>query len=132
AITVNGHTVSATVIGGSTGFVIAPGQTLTPGGVLTVDGTTFSLPADSSGSTIVVNGVTSTLQAQGNPVLTLDSQSVTATVIDGTTQFILAPGQTLTPGGIITVDGTTFSLPTDGSGSTIVVNGVTSTLNAGG
>jgi hypothetical protein len=127
-LTVNGETISATVVGGTTQFVLAPGQTLTPGGVLTVDGTTFSLPSSGSGSTIVINGVTSTLTAPGLPIITVNGQAVTASVSGGTTAFILAPGQTLTPGGVLTVDGTTFSLPESASGSVVVINGVTSTL----
>lgn len=126
-LTVGDQTVSATVIGGSTQFVIGPGQTLTPGGVLTVDGTTFSMPSDGSGSTVVVNGVTSTLSGTGLPVITAGSQSVTASVIDGTTAFVLGD-KTLTPGGVVTVDGTTISMPESASGSVVVVNGVTSTL----
>ncbi|KAF2798913.1 hypothetical protein K505DRAFT_232217, partial [Melanomma pulvis-pyrius CBS 109.77] len=101
------QTISATVVGGSTLFVLAPGQTLTAGGVLTVDGTTYSMPADGSGSTIVVNGVTSTLDAPA---------------------FILGPGQTLMPGGVITISGTTYSMPASASGTLVVINGVTTTL----
>jgi hypothetical protein len=127
-ITVGGRTVSATVVGGSTQFVLAPGQTLTPGGVLTLDGTTFSMPSDGSGSTVVVNGVTSTLNAAGLPVVTLNGNAITASVVGGTTAFVLGPGQTLTPGGVITVSGTTFSMPASASGSVVVINGVTSTL----
>ncbi|EMC92477.1 hypothetical protein BAUCODRAFT_77756, partial [Baudoinia panamericana UAMH 10762] len=83
----------------ATQFVVAAGTTLTPGGVVTVGGTTYSL---ASGATaVVVNGVTSTL-----------SQAI-------------APGQTLTPGGVVTVSGTTISLAS--GGSTFVINGVTST-----
>jgi hypothetical protein len=127
-VMVGGQTVSATVVRGSTVFVVAPGQTLAPGGELVVDGTTFSMPADSQGSTIVVNGQTSTLSA-GQSALTLaDGHPVSATVIAGSTVFVIAPGQTLAPGGVLTVDGTTYSMPVDGYGSTIVVNGQTSTL----
>lgn len=127
-LTVNGQTISATVVGGSTLFVLAPGQTLTAGGVLTVDGTTYSMPADGSGSTIVVNGVTSTLDAPGLPILTLNNQIVTASVQGGTTAFILGPGQTLMPGGVITISGTTYSMPASASGTLVVINGVTTTL----
>jgi hypothetical protein len=127
-LTVNGQTISATVVGGSTQFVLAPGQTLTEGGVLTVDGTTFSMPTDGSGSTIIVDGVTSTLNAPGLPILSLDTQLVTASVTGGTTAFVLGPGQTLTPGGVVTISGTTYSMPASASGSVVVINGVTSTL----
>lgn len=130
-LTMGGKTISATVIGGTTEYVLGSDRTLTPGGVLTLDGTTYSMPKKGSGSTVVVNGVTSTLSNPELPVLTLGYQtSITATVKDGTTAFVLGSGKTLTPGGVITVSGTTYSMPQDGSGSTIVVNGVTSSLNA--
>jgi hypothetical protein len=117
-ITVGDRVVSATVLGGTTQLVL-DGQTLVPGGSpITVSGTTYSLPASDSGTRIVVNGVTSTLSP---------GQIGSATVKDGTTAFILAPGQTLTPGGILTISGTTYSMPS-GSPSIIVINGVTSTL----
>lgn len=127
-LTVDGKPVSATVVGGTTQFVLTDGQTLTPGGIITVDGTTFSMPTDGAGSTVVVNGVTSTLNAPGLPVITVDSQSITATVVDGTTAFVLSPSQTLTPGGVLTVSGTTYSMPASASGSVVVINGVTSTI----
>jgi hypothetical protein len=134
AIMVNGQIFSASVMGGTTVFAMGS-QTLTPGGVLTKDGTTFSMPANGDGSTVVVNGVTSTLAAPGLPVLTIgneDSKSaITASVQGGTTAFVLAPGQTLTPGGAITVSGTTYSLPASASGSIVVINGETSTLGSG-
>jgi hypothetical protein len=88
------------------------------------------MPADSHGSTIVVNGQTSVLGA-GQSFLTLTGgRSITAQVVSGTTAYILAPGQTLTPGGVLTVSGTTFSMPAGASGSLVVINGVTSTLPA--
>ncbi|KAF2017233.1 hypothetical protein BU24DRAFT_146489 [Aaosphaeria arxii CBS 175.79] len=127
-LTAGSLTVPATIIGGTTQFVVAPGQTLTPGGVLTVNGNTFSMPADGHGSTIVINGVTSTLNGGGIPVLTREGEGVTASVNQGTTAFVFGPGQTLTPGGQITVSGTTFSMPASASGTVIVINGVTTTL----
>jgi hypothetical protein len=134
AITVDGQIFSATVVGGTTVFAMGS-QTLTPGGVLTKDGTTFSMPSNGDGSTVVVNGVTSTLAAPGLPVLTMgseDSQStITASVQGGTTAFILGTGQTLTPGGVLTISGTTYSLPASASGSVVVINGETSTLGQG-
>lgn len=132
-MTVNGMVVSATVVGGTTQFVVADGQTLTPGGTLVVSGTTFSLPVGGGGSTVVVNGITQTLSPGATgvlPVLTLINQLVSATVKDGTTAFVLAPGgQTLLPGSSIVVSGTTFSIPASASGgSVVVINGMTSTL----
>lgn len=133
ALTVNGKVIPATVNGGKTEFVIAPGQTLTPGGQLVVSGTTFSLPAGASGSSVVINGVTQSVgKAPSLPVLSLNGQSISATVVGGTTAFVVAPGQTLTPGGSLVVSGTTLSMPATGSGSVVVVNGVTSTLGNDG
>lgn len=130
-LTVGGQTIPATVVGGTTAFVLAPDQTLTPGGALIVSGMTFSMPPSGSGSTILVNGVPSVLptaQPGAAPVLTLGSQTLTATLLSGTPAFVLGPDQTLTPGGALTVSGTTFSLPSSGAGSLVVINGQTSTF----
>jgi hypothetical protein len=130
-IMVGGQAVSATVVGGSTVFVVAPGQTLSSGSTLVVDGTTYSMPVEGHGYTLVVNGQTSVLNA-GQSVITLDGgRSVTAQVVSGTTAYVLAPDQTLTPGGVLIISGTTYSMPTGASGMVVVVNGVTSTLAAG-
>jgi uncharacterized membrane protein YgcG len=129
-ITAGGSIVSATVLGGTTQIVLG-GQTLIPGGSpITISGTTYSLPAQSGSSNtqIVVNGVTSTI-APGQ--ILGDSNTVSGAVRDGTTAFIFGPGATLTPGGILTISGTTFSMPASASGSVIVINGVTSTLTPG-
>ncbi|KAF2712749.1 hypothetical protein K504DRAFT_452896 [Pleomassaria siparia CBS 279.74] len=124
-LTVGGKTISAMVVGGSTAFVLGPGKSSTGGGVLTVDGTTFHMPSDGSGSTVVINGVTSTLDSPVLPVITLNNQIVTASVTGGITAFVLGPGQTLVPGGIITMSGTTYSMPASASGSVVVINGGT-------
>ncbi|KAF2745802.1 hypothetical protein M011DRAFT_459706 [Sporormia fimetaria CBS 119925] len=100
-------------------FVIGT-QTLSPGGPqITVDGNTLSLGP--TGTIAIVNGVTRTLAnapiITRAPVLTLDGQAISATVIGaGTTAFVFAPGQTLTHGGAVTFEGTTFSMPAGGSG----------------
>lgn len=130
-LTINGQTVAATVVGGTTEFIVGPGTTLTPGGVLTVSGTVYSLPASASGSVVVVNGITSTLNNPGPvtaaAILTLNGQTYSATVVDGTTEVVIGPGTTLTPGGpAVTISGTTYSLGP--SASFIVVNGHTSTI----
>jgi hypothetical protein len=104
-----------------TGTTYQVGSTiLTPGGVITIGGSTISLAAGATA--IIVNGQT-TLLAPGNrpmvtnaPLLTLGSNTFTA--VSGTTYII--GGQTLTPGGTITVDGTTISLA---PGATQVVYG---------
>lgn len=131
ALTVENIPITATVVDGTTEFVLAPGQTLTPGGELLIGGTTYSLPQDGQGSTVVINGATSSLNPSHFPVLPLGSEDATAIIAHGTTAFIFGPDQTLTPGGVVTVSGTTFSLPASASGSVVVINGVTSTLNSG-
>jgi len=130
-LTINGQTIAATVVGGTTEFIVGPGTTLTPGGVLTVGGTVYSLPASASGSVVVINGVTSTLNDPGPvtaaKILTLNGQTYSATVVDGTTEVVIGPGTTLTPGGpAVTISGTTYSLGP--SASFVVVNGHTSTI----
>ena len=128
-LVVNGQTVSASVDKGTTQFVLGPGQTLSPGAVLTVSGTTFSMPATASGSVVVINGVTSTLSAPAitaAPALTVDGKTYSATVTSGTTQYVLGVGTTLKPGDAVTVSGTTYSL--DPKGTALVINGQTSTI----
>jgi hypothetical protein len=117
-ITIGDRTVSATVIGGTTQLVLN-GHTLAPGSAITVDGTAYSLPASGPASILLVNGATSTLSP---------NRLATPTVRDGTTAFIFGPDQTLTPGGVLTISGTTLSMPLSHSGSVVVINGVTSTL----
>jgi hypothetical protein len=121
-LTIGGAVVTANP---SNTFVI-DGQTLAPGQIITVSGTTVSLGP--SASFVVVNGVTSTLVnpeaavATPRPEITFGGSIFTANP-SGT--FVIN-GQTLAPGQVITVDGTTLSLGP--SASFIVINGATSTL----
>lgn len=118
----------------SRGQYLVGSQTLLPGGSpITVNGYTMSL--GSHGGSVVINGITQTL---GNspmtteaPVIRVGDQPYTATVIDGITQFLIGPGQTLLPGSALTISGTTYSMPSDASGTIVVINGVTSTLGLG-
>lgn len=127
-------------------FDLRNGQTLTPGGTAVVDGTTLSL--DSAASAVVVDGVTQDLaspaQATGGagandggagagsnngvagpdiPLVTFGQAVITP---NAATEYSIAPGATLTPGGSVVVDGTTMSL--DAAGTAIVVDGVTRNL----
>ena len=107
---------------------------LTPGGVITVSVTTMSLASD--GSAVVINGQTQTLGGSGGgsntaamtapAVLTFIGQ----TFVPNAGSSYLISGQTLTPGGVITVSGTTISLASDDSA--VVINGQTQTLSSGG
>ena len=107
----------------SSDFIIN-GQTLTPGGVITVSGTPISLP---SGGTIVLIG--SSTQSLSNaaivtpaPVLTFAGSTYTA---DASSDFIIS-GQILTPGGVINISGTPISY--DGSGNNVVISTSTESL----
>ncbi|TKA71858.1 hypothetical protein B0A55_09830 [Friedmanniomyces simplex] len=110
-------------------FPIA-GQTLQAGGApITVDGTTLSLVP--GGTAVVIDGITSIISQQtpgaaaNIPLLTVGSQTFTA---NAATQFSLAPGATLTPGGVVTVSGTTISLAT--GATAVIINGQTRDLAA--
>jgi hypothetical protein len=124
------HTVSAVVFGSATavpllagGYVVGS-QIVNPGGsAVEISGTVYSLPT--SGSSVVVDGKTTAIQAiaTDDAVITLGSQVLTA-VAASTIPLVIA-SQTLVPGGnAITVSGTVFSLPSDTTGS-IVIDGQT-------
>jgi hypothetical protein len=119
ALIFGGHTYAAQT---GSAYVI-DGKTLTPGGVMTLaGGTTVSLA--SSGSFVVINGITSSLpgtaRATSTPILTVGGKTFTAS-----SGSYVINGQTLTSGGVITLsDGTTLSL----GASVLVINGQTSTL----
>jgi hypothetical protein len=120
-LTIDGKTVTATSVAGVTPvFVLNPGTTLTPGGSVVVSGTTYSLPT--TGSAVIVNGKTSSLGAVTSPAnvtpaptLTINGFTFKPTVLSGKTYYSIAQGTTLTPGGVVTVDGTRISMAADGS-----------------
>jgi hypothetical protein len=123
-----GNSVFRPLPGSGTSYLIGS-SVLTPGGLITVAGTTISLAVGATA--LVINGQTSSLTTGAQPVITnaplLTVGSNTFTAISGTTYII--GGQTLTPGGTITVDGTTISLA---PGATQLVYGSSgrSTTNA--
>ncbi|KAF2841865.1 hypothetical protein M501DRAFT_988146 [Patellaria atrata CBS 101060] len=104
-------------------------QTLTPGGIITVYGSEVSLLP--SATAVVIDGTTSLIDgshgartiATDPPLLTVDGQTYSA---NAGMAYIIA-GQTLTPGGEITVEGTTIGLSP--SANVLVVNGTPSTLS---
>jgi hypothetical protein len=106
--------------GTGTSYVIGS-SILTPGGLITFAGTTISLAAGATA--IVINGQTTSLSPTNQPIIThaplLTVGSQTYTAVSGTTYIV--NGQTLTPGGIMTVDGTTISLA---PGATQLVYGI--------
>ena len=93
----------------SAGPLTVGSQTLTPGGIITVDGTPVSLAP--SATAIVVGTSTVPLSQNGatpaaSLVLTLGSSTFTE---DFASNFVIGT-QTLTPGGMITVDGVVIAL----------------------
>ena len=107
----------------SSDFII-DGQTLAQGAAIIVSGTPISLP--SGGAIAVIGSSTQSLRSAAivtaAPVLTLDGSTYTA---DASSDFII-DGQTLTPGGVITVSGTPISY--DGSGNDMVKGTSTESL----
>ena len=126
ALTFGGQTYTAN----SAGQLVVAGQTLTPGGAITVSGTPISEAA--GGSYAVVGGSTQSLitpaPSQGPALLTLGGTTYTA---NAASQFVIG-GQTLTPGGQITVSGTALSEGALGSGVVVVGGSSTQSLNHGG
>lgn len=121
----------------ATQFFFAPGQTLTPGGSVVFSGTTVSL--DSDASAFVVNGETRTFGS--SPDATITSQPDIIRVngqafAPNAGGSYLISGETLTPGGSITVSGPngveTLSLSPSGSELVAIVSGhtITSTLDS--
>ena len=88
-ITINGQTYTPIISNGQTKYVIAPGTTLTPGGVITVSGTRISM--DSNGTALVFGSITSTISNMPK------STSIHTTISSSTT-----PGNTVST---ITTDG---------------------------
>ena len=113
---------SLTYTANAAGAFTIDSQTLTPGGVITISGTRISLAP--SATDVVIDGSTIPLYDQSAPstanarleMLTIGSDVYTA---NSASDFVI-DGQTLTPGGVITVDGTVISLA---PGATEVVVG---------
>ena len=98
---------SQTFTANPTGFVVAPGTTLTPGGAATISGTMISLP--SSGGNLIIGSSTIPLPPQS--IFTIGSQTFTASAFG----FAIAPGTTLLPGSSLTLSGTLLSLAPNGA-----------------
>ncbi len=109
----------------SSNFVIA-GETLTKGGTVKVEGTLLSL--DQAGTAVLIGTSTQLLAFPGiitaaEPILTFDGSIYT---VDSSSEFILN-GQTLSKGGVITVDGTQLSY--DEAGTAVAIGTSTQTLS---
>ena len=90
--------------------MVIDGQTLTPGGVITIANTPVSLPA--SGSSLVVGGST-TIPLVAAQTISVGSQALAISQA-GTSAFVI-DGQTIAPGSQTVVSGVTVSIPTQGT-----------------
>ena len=109
-ITFDGSTYTADA---SSDFTIN-GQTLKPGGNIDVSGTPISYP--SAGTAVVIGTSTepfsfATVTTADNPTITFDGSTYTA---DASSDFVI-DGQTLAPGGVITINGTPISYAAAGT-----------------
>ena len=126
AIVINGitFTIQAAEISQEPVLTIA-GQLLTSGAAITISGTTISLAP--STSAVVINGITSALASSETlmePILMIAGQTLTPNTAG---QYII-DSQTLAPGSVITVSGSTISLTP--SINTVIINGITSAVKA--
>lgn len=100
--------------------LVIKGSTILPGSSAIVSGTTYALP--SAGSSIIINGEAMALpSANAESLLDIDGVFATPTELP---QYVFSE-TTLFPGSAVTIDGTTYSVPS--TGSDIVVNGATIT-----
>lgn len=113
----------------SSDFII-DGQTLAKGQVITIDGTRLSY--NQAGTDVVIGtstqelSTTNIIAAQEKPAITIDGSTFYA---DPSSDFII-DGQTLTKGGVITVQGTPISYGV--SGTDVVVGTSTEAVGLGG
>ena len=123
-ITFDGSTFTADA---SSDFIIN-GQTLTPGGNIDVSGTPISYP--SAGAAVVIGTSTepfsfATVTGADNPIITFDGSTYTA---DASSDFVIG-GQTLIPGGVITINGTPVSYAA--AGTDVVIGTSTEAVGMG-
>lgn len=95
-------------------FIIGP-QTLSPGGSITIAGTPICMPSGSSNALVG----SSTISLIGTPAITKSPELLTFVgqthTADPNNGAFVISGQTVTPGGAITVAGTRIAVaPTDG------------------
>ena len=104
------------------------GQILTPGGNIDVSGTPISYP--SAGTAVVIGTSTelfsfATVTGADIPTITFDGSTYTA---DASSDFVI-DGQTLAPGGVITVNGTPISYAA--AGTDVVIGKSTEAVGVG-
>lgn len=119
---------SSYTAGASHAFLIA-GQTLTPNGIVTISGTPISYAA---AVTAVIIGTSTEVLSYA----TIAPLAAPVIIFDGSTYFAdtsmdsIIAGQTLMPGGTISVSGTPFSYTT--AGTDVVVGSRTEAVGSGG
>ncbi len=123
-ITFDGSTFTADA---SSDFTIN-GQTLIPGGNIDVSGTPISYPL--AGTAMVIGTSTepfsfATVTGADTPTITFDGSTYTA---DASSDFVI-DGQTLAPGGIITINGTPVSYAA--AGTDVVIGTSTEAVGIG-
>ena len=123
-ITFDGSTYTADA---SSDFTI-DGQTLTPGGNIDVSGTPISYPL--AGTAVVIGTSTepfsfATVTGADTPMITFDGSTYTA---DASSDFVI-DGQTLAPGGVITINGTPVSYAA--AGTDVVIGTSTEAVGIG-
>ena len=104
------------------------GQTLTPGGNIDVSGTPISYP--SAGTAVLIGTSTepfsfATVTGADTPTITFDGSTYTA---DASSDFVI-DGQTLAPGGVITINGTPVSYAA--AGTDVVIGTSTEAVGMG-
>jgi len=104
---------STYTVGSSSGLVIQ-GQTLTPGGTITIQGTPVNYRSD--GNEVVIGTsiqriATTAAQIAQDSVLTFAGSAYTV----GSSSRLVIQGQTLTPGGTITIQGTPVNYRSGGN-----------------
>ena len=123
-ITFDGSTYTADA---SSDFTIN-GQTLTPGGNIDVSGTPILLPL--AGTAVVIGTSTepfsfATITGADTPMITFDGSTYTA---DASSDFVI-DGQTLAPGGVITINSTPVSYAA--AGTDVVIGTSTEAVGIG-
>jgi hypothetical protein len=109
--------------------------TLTPGSApTTINNVVVALSLDPAGQTVLVaDDLTTTLPApapaRAAQASTAQNVQIATTLVDGTTQYIVA-GQTLAPGVAITVGTVPISIGTAGASTVLVMGDMTTTLPA--
>ncbi|ORY02202.1 hypothetical protein BCR34DRAFT_88559 [Clohesyomyces aquaticus] len=103
-------------------------QTLAPGHPITIDGIAVSLTTDSSGSTVVIIGSSSTTLADIEQMTLANDLLVSTTIVSGTTEYLI-DSQTLYPGHPVTIRGVPISIITTPDATMLVIGNLTTSIS---